>query len=99
MQGGAQVQPEAVETGRQVARIHPRQVLHTVIIVVALLLYLGPGAMLVNTVEPRVLGIPFYVFWVMFLLPVIHIINLFLYARFMIQRERQLKELNAEPWE
>jgi hypothetical protein len=95
---GADAPAEAVQTGAR-KKIHSRQVLHTGIAFVLLLLYLWPGGMLVNSVEPRVLGLPLYVFWVVFLLPALSVANLLVYARYMVARERQLQEQGVEPWE
>ncbi len=89
----------AAEEEKILTKPHGRQILHAVITVILFGLYLWPGGLLVNHVEPRIFGFPFYVFWVLILLPTIQFINLVLYAQYMIARERQLKTRKLEPWQ
>lgn len=92
----------AAEKGEVAKRIHPRQVLHATILVVLFAFYSWPiGAIFNGATEPRILGFPFYVFWVLFLIPLLAFINLLLYARFMVARERALKAENPDraSWE
>lgn len=95
------VPSERVDRGEVLSKIHPRQWIHGGICVLTFLLYLWPGGLLANTIEPRILGFPFYVFWVMFLLPLVNFVNLLLYARFMIARDRELKRQRPDraDWE
>jgi hypothetical protein len=80
------------------SKIHPRQLVHAGITALLMVLYLVVGPVFFNTVEPRVLGIPFYVFWTVFLLPALNFVNLILFARSMMKHEQELKGLNLEPW-
>jgi hypothetical protein len=93
-----EVPSPSIEAEAPRAKIHQRQLVHAGITVVLMLLYLVVGPAFVNTVEPRVVGIPLYVFWTVFLLPALNFVNLVVFARFMIKRERQRKRLEVEPW-
>jgi hypothetical protein len=94
----AEVPSPRVEAEAPLATIHPRQLVHAGITVVLMLLYLVVGPAFFNTVDPRVFGIPLYVFWTVFLLPALNFVNLIAFARFMIKRERQRQRLEVEPW-
>ncbi len=92
--------PETAEQAGTESKIHPRQLIHGAICILAFALYSWPGALFAGSVEPRILGFPFYVFWVLILIPLIQFINLLVYARYMIARERALKQQpNREIWE
>lgn len=89
--------PAKVERAEESKGIHPRQVIHAAILVILFGFYSWPFGSLVNgMIEPRIFGFPFYVFWVLFLIPALSFINLVIYARFMLARERQLKAENPK---
>jgi hypothetical protein len=95
---GVKAPSPPVEADAAIAKIHPRQLVHAGITAVLMLLYLVVGPALVNTVEPRVFGIPLYVFWTVFLLPALNFVNLIVFARSMMKHEKGLKMLGLEPW-